>query len=526
MQQFHKVINTRVTPQSEKIPGSKQVKNSAGGFAFQLTPMDRLRRFLILGTEGGSYYASEKKLTKENAQVAFDLIQTNGIEVVKLVTEISCAGRAPRNDPALYVLAMACGASDPAVRRAALGALPLVARTGTHLFHFAEYVQGFRGWGRGLRTAIRSWYEGQPHERLAYGLAKYQSRDGWSNRDLLRLSHPKHSLLFKWAAGKATEEEVGLLPHVLRGFEAIKKATTAKEAASLIREYRLPRECVPTQFLTEKEVWAALFLDMPYMALVRNLGNMAKCGLLVPLGDVTREAARRLTIPEYIKQSKIHPIQILSASITYGQGHGMRGKGTWTVANEIVSALDEAFETSFQNVEPSGKRHVLGLDISGSMSMGEIAGIPGLTPRQAACAMTLITARKEPYCATMAFTSVPKVFTIAKTMDLRSLVKATEQMEMGATDCSLPMVWAEASKIQADAFVIYTDNETWHGTLHPVQALRKYRDTTGINAKLVVVGVTATECSIADPNDPGCMDVVGFDSSAPALIADFVAGRI
>ena len=29
--------------------------------------MTRLQRFLILGSEGGSYYASERKLTLENA---------------------------------------------------------------------------------------------------------------------------------------------------------------------------------------------------------------------------------------------------------------------------------------------------------------------------------------------------------------------------------------------------------------------------------------------------------------------------
>jgi 60 kDa SS-A/Ro ribonucleoprotein len=38
---------------------------------------------------------------------------------------------------------------------------------------------------------------------------------------------------------------------------------------------------------------------------------------------------------------------------------------------------------------------------------------------------------------------------------------------------------------------------------------------------LVVVGLTATNFSIADPNDSGMLDVVGFDASAPNVIADF-----
>ncbi|UMY16059.1 hypothetical protein MMB17_15180 [Methylobacterium organophilum] len=62
------------------------------------------------------------------------------------------------------------------------------------------------------------------------------------------------------------------------------------------------------------------------------------------------------------------------------------------------------------------------------------------------------------------------------------------------------------------------------GPVHPVQALRTYREKTGIAAKLVVVGLVSNGFSIADPEDPGMLDVVGFDTAAPALIADFIRG--
>src|SRR5450759_1635122 len=66
-----------------------------------------------------------------------------------------------------------------------------VCRIGTHLFHFAEYVNALRGWGRGLRNAIGRWYLDQEADKLAYQVVKYQQRDSWSHGDLLRLSHPK-----------------------------------------------------------------------------------------------------------------------------------------------------------------------------------------------------------------------------------------------------------------------------------------------------------------------------------------------
>lgn len=77
-------------------------------------------------------------------------------------------------------------------------------------------------------------------------------------------------------------------------------------------------------------------------------------------------------------------------------------------------------------------------------------------------------------------------------------------------------------KIEVDAFVTYTDNETWYDQIHPVQALRQYRQAMNIDAKLVVVAMTATRSTIGDPDDPATLDVVGFDTATPAVISNFV----
>jgi 60 kDa SS-A/Ro ribonucleoprotein len=69
--------------------------------------------------------------------------------------------------------------------------------------------------------------------------------------------------------------------------------------------------------------------------------------------------------------------------------------------------------------------------------------------------------------------------------------------------------------------VVYTDNETWFGGVHPFQALKQYRQAMGRPAKLIVAGMTATKFTIADPSDHGMLDVVGFDSAAPAVMAAF-----
>jgi 60 kDa SS-A/Ro ribonucleoprotein len=88
------------------------------------------------------------------------------------------------------------------------------------------------------------------------------------------------------------------------------------------------------------------------------------------------------------------------------------------------------------------------------------------------------------------------------------------------------MLYATRRAREVDAFVIYTDSETWAGQIHPAQALREYRQRSGIDARLVVVGMVANRFSIADPGDAGMLDVVGFAAATPALVADFARGAL
>src|SRR5512139_3934388 len=136
MTNVFKLFNRKQTTQAQPIPGSAQVANNAGGFAWALDDWGRLDRFLILGTEGGTYYVSERALTVDNVHAVSRCIQNDGLRTVNRIAEISETGRTPKNDPALFALALAASYGDPAVRKAALEALPRVARTGTHLFHF------------------------------------------------------------------------------------------------------------------------------------------------------------------------------------------------------------------------------------------------------------------------------------------------------------------------------------------------------------------------------------------------------
>ncbi len=524
------MLNLRRTPQRESAD-PRQVVNSAGGYTFELDDAARLRRFLTLGVDGGTYYASDHALAIENAAVLTRMAASDPDGLVATIVDVSTRGAAPKQNPALFALAYA--ASVPEAAPAALAALPQVARTGTHLFLFAGYVEQFRGWGRGLRRAVAGWYTSKDADQLAYQVVKYRQREGWSHRDVLRLAHPATSVpalrdTFEWVVRGTVGAEV---PRLVEGFAAAQRASDAATWARLVRDYRLSWEMLPDAALAERSVWDALLdAGVPQTALMRQLPRLTKLGMLPPLGGRTREVAAQLTDTDRLKRARVHPVSVLVAQRTYASGRSARGAGEWTPSRRIVDALDAAFYAAFGAVEPASKRTLLAVDVSGSMGV-PISGMP-ITAREASAALALVQLATEPESSAVGFSgtlagwgsTVLKPLAISPRQRLDDALRVVDAMPFGATDCALPMLYAAEQGLEVDVFVVYTDNETWAGKVHPHQALRAYRERTGIPAKLVVVGMTATGFSIADPDDGGMLDVAGFDAAVPSLITEFARG--
>jgi 60 kDa SS-A/Ro ribonucleoprotein len=557
---YAKIFNRRATPQSQPIPGTAQVRNSNGGYVWAVDDWTRLDRFLVLGAEGGTYYLTEHELVKQNHDALIRCIKADGLRAVNQIVAISAAGRAPKNEPAIFALALVVTHGDAAAKTHAFANLNKVCRIGTHLFHFAEYVNAMRGWGRGLRNAVGHWYVDRGAGDLAHQAVKYQQRDGWSHGDLLRLAHPKapsrqHDAVFRWMLAGADSlgerevkrkvrgedriakyDAVGELPQLIQAFEQAKRASLAGEIVKLIHDFDLPREAIPTQWLNEPLVWEALLERMPMTAMIRNLGKMTSLGLLQPFSEAKKLVLRKLKDESALKRARIHPFAVLVAQKVYTQGHGEKGALKWSPVPAVADALDAAFYATFQNVDPCGKPVLLALDVSGSMASSMIAG-SCLSAREASAAMALVTAATEPEHEIIAFSAParggyggmhgggePGISRVDISPGLRlvEVIKRIEAIPMGGTDCALPMLWAARNKLNVSGFITYTDSETWAGAIHPAQALRQYRSEFVGDAKAVVVGMTSNGFTIADPNDRGMMDVVGFDTTAPAVIADFV----
>lgn len=548
---FLRAPNPARIPQSQPY-NERQSRNNAGGYAYTVDKWDQLDRFLIVGTQNGTYYVGQDKLTDECTALINACLAEDGSRTVQRLRSISEGGRAVKQDYAIYALALAIAFKQPLnieVRsqeyqnyeqtvRVAYQAIPKVCRTASTLFQLISYLKHRKGWSRGLRNAIGHWYNGLPFaEKLAYQMVKYQSRHDFGQRDILRLAHvvPKDAetdALLNWATGGKAQPEhykirKGDVPNIVRRFEAAKTATPEERVKFASR---LPREALPTEWLNDPDVWKALLMGsddddgrgMPLWAMLRNLGNMSKCGLLAADSPAARYVCGELRNDTRLMEARVHPISVLYALKTYASGRGFKGKGQWAPVGQVIDALNDAFVRSFRYLPKSDKKVCVAIDVSGSMSQYNYAE-SNLKPFEIAGAMALAHIRQYD-AAFCVFATGWEAFKVSKDDTVERLGHRLAAFGGGGTDLGQAIRAAQAHVAPFDAIIIYTDNETWAGNRHLDSYWREYQRTRNANAKLVIASTVATNVTAGDPLDKSVLQAVGFDASVPQVIGDFLEG--
>lgn len=550
---YSRYIRPELSPQSKPIKGreAEMEQNQNGGYSFSLDNESQLKRFLIIGAEDGvaklsrgtapyafvrkaSHSLDARQLTVKNTSKIVDLIKKFPKRAFNITYSMATSNpaRLPKMDTAIFVMGLLIKYGTPETKKAVLESMPAWARIPTHLFKFLNTCKDLEiGLGsRSMKRAISNWYLSKDHGQLAYHLAKYRNREGWTHRDVLRIAHPKTdddvvNSIFNWAtSGEVSNLALDNSLKYLHIVDNARKGELSKRGLiRAIESHGLTHEMVANDMLKDKGVWKALLKKMPMTAMIRNLGRMSSIGLMGPLSDSEGIVLNALT-PERIKRTRIHPMAFLIAKRQYEAGRGLRGSLTWTPRRSIVEALEKAFYASFENVESTGKRFFIGLDVSGSMSTGCVMGIPGFCPREASIALSLILLKTEERTFIGGFSTKFVPLEVFGSDTISEATGKTNRLPFGGTDCAAPILYAMKHNIKADVFVVYTDNDTWYGQMHPSDALKEYRKKTGINAKLIVNGLLANSHTIADPQDPGMMDIFGFDTSQPQIVREFVLG--
>ncbi len=536
---------TSMTPQTSPIPGrTDMVRNSAGGFGWEKDIWTQLRDFIVLGTEGGTFYADERTNTFRNVGVVQRALAEDGPRAVRLAVEISTAkpARAPKNHPALYVLAAALASKDLPTRQAAAGSVHQVVRTTDHMAHWFGYLKDARGSGGAspiVKRAYTNLFTQDEPGRVVYRYLKSRQRktgsgESFTPGDLLRLAKPTpanetQDAMFALISGKKTPMEVSGYFEAAKGYYEAQLADTPAKAVRAILAYHVPWEFLPDSVLKYPEVWEALIPNLGITALIRNLARMTQNGALGPFKQGNARAAARLTSHKELADGRVHPFDLMLALRVYESGFAQPSPKApareWTPVPEIVDALGRAFVESFAVADKVPGNYVVAVDSSGSMTYGPQVRHGGTdigTPYGVSLAFANILMRTSGGAVyPVNFDRVVHPSPLRAGMSL-SEIFAKSDNNGGATDCAAPILWALEHGHRVDGFIILTDSESWAGRGHASQALDQYRRRINPNARVVWCATTANGRSLADPYTDGVLQVAGFDSSLPLLVNSYM----
>jgi len=407
--------------------------------------------------------------------------------------------------------------------------LTSVARIPTHLYHFLEFAKQFRGWGRAFKRTVANWMLSKDAENLAFIFTKYAQRDGYSAKDVLRLAKPKpitedQDMVFKYIAkGILENNNESKAYQYLNAVETLKTLEKSKDIVALTEKFKIPMEIVPTD-KRDKQVYSSVVKSAGMTWILRNLANLSRHDV-INSNAVGREIVKliqsKFTDEEQLRKARIHPIAILNALETYKKGNSRDNR--WTVNSNILNVLNKAFYKSFEFVEPMNKRVYFGLDCSRSM-YGTWSLKPDdiLQPATIGACFALAFLKKESDVVFKGFNDTMQPINVHSECSLEEVIRTTQKVNWGSTNCALPMLDAMENNIPVDLFVILTDNDVNTGRIHPFEALKQYRKKMNINAKLVVMATSATLFTIADPSDAGMLDIVGFSPDVFTVIKNFV----
>lgn len=497
--------------------------NNAGTKVFAIGDKEKLERFLMIGTFGGTYYASEQKLTDEATATLIQMIETSPSIVLDLTAKFVREKRLLKLDTALYVLALLVTYGSQQTKNEAYKLVGPFCKTATHLFTFMSMCKDIRGWSKGLCNAVAKWYTSKTEDQLVYQWLKYGNRAGFTHRDAIRLSHPvpvnkRQNTIFHNMVGR---NDLLLDNTQFCAYTEVQKYKEHKHSTAdiieCIQSGKLTWEMVPTELLNEKPILLQLTSNMPLMALIRNLNRITNADIFARATAQSGAILTRLTDAKEVEESGIHPIFVLNAIKTYAQGHGDLGSLTWSPNQRVLDALNTTFELAFKNIETTNQRVLVAVDKSGSMNHNATG--TKMTCTQLAGAMALTNLKSMNNATVITFdTQYQEVQFGARTSYDDVLAKLGHG---GGTDCGQAFKYALDKKLDLDAIIIYTDSETWAGSQTSHDLLAEYRRRYNKNVKVIEVAMVANQFSNY-PSGRDVLRVVGYDSNVPELIAKFI----
>jgi len=322
------------------------------------------------------------------------------------------------------------------------------------------------------------------------------------------------------------DEDAAQLVKFICDYESLKEmsSTQASEeyevlAAEIVRKYKLTTLHLPSVMHNNKIIMTAVLETIKLEALMRELPRLTRIGL------ISEHIIARLTDKDDLKRQQINPLKVLIARKAYGSGKNMQGSSSWLPDPRVCVALEQSFENTFASIgEPTGKHFYIGLDVSGSMGWSQISNMQ-MNCAEAGAALVMMLVRSEPHVTTSAFSSTFEELDIRRDDNFETVMRKMSGKSFAGTRIDVPILEALKKKILVDTFLVITDNDMGIGR-KPSIVLAEYNKVMKTNARLATIGMVSNGFTIAEPNNPNMIDIVGFDTATLEIVRRFAQGEL
>uniref|UniRef100_A0A182SQF9 TROVE domain-containing protein n=1 Tax=Anopheles maculatus TaxID=74869 RepID=A0A182SQF9_9DIPT len=496
-----------------------------------------------------------------------------------------------RTDECLFALAYcARNFATPEDRHTVYALLPELVRTSHDLLTFVSYYtmlatqSGHAGFGQGLRTAIKRWYEKFTPIEMAEMLVRSTSTLGWTHKDVIAKARPKLSCAEKQSLldaamkrtsqlqqkkapekkGKKKKQKENATPApankettvaVSGGSKAFRRYQTllqfksvpnAGKALELMKQYGAKGrfELLPRHLHRFAKVWEALYPYLTYRELLHAALPMQDFRLLKEDEANTKAYVETLKKRlDALEAENIHPIEVYVISKLYQNGrryvtkvkesiHSLSLTDMCPPVKEVQDRLNVALEHSLSHHPKTGVRYYIALDLRCVYDRKKIFHNEVITCFQASVLLAFSIFKREKNVTVVAFTDDKEALASVEfepTMTLDQAMKLCVGLMLPTTKVSLaaPIKQAEANKVKVDVFITITDSLIRVNPTRcpPTAQLQEYRKKMKLNlSRYVAISLSRHTPSLdfdADSDTGGLLEMVGYSAHNAKVIEAF-----
>lgn len=496
---------SKKTVKAQKV-ALEQTTNYEGEVAYKLSDHQRLiERVLGAFWNEKLFYESGKKISKEIVKDIHAVAKTDPKFILQLANFARNELYLRTTPQVLLVEASTIEECKQYIREYT----PKIVKRADELADVVAYYVATRGSKKGFPNALKAGLAKAFGNFDEYQLNKYDSNKATvSIGDVVRLVHPFGDLPAEKAKALynyLTKDEINAeqLPKI-----AAQKALLARDkfddvALGLIKESGATWENVISKFGSSKETWEAVYPNMGYMALLRNLRNFQEKGVdLAPILDIIKDEKR-------VKGSKQLPFRFYSAYREVSD-------------QKVQRAIAQAFEHSISNVTLTGSTIIVP-DLSGSMG-SPLSAKSKVSYADVAAVMSAMAIKKSDESKVVAFASTAQVFNLnpddTMMTNMEQIAKAGWSLG-GGTNPSAAFAEIFKNKLKADRIIILSDMQcysTRYGGDHLTDEWKRYRKELNPNAWLYSIDLSAYGTSQFSSQEHNVITLNGWSDKILDLI--------